>query len=69
MTDSAVKAELLRSFHVPGSPLILTNVWDADSARAVAAAEGTRAIATASHSISNRLFEFDHVNNITCGKP
>jgi 2-methylisocitrate lyase-like PEP mutase family enzyme len=54
MTDAAVKAELLRSFHVPGSPLILTNVWDADSARVVAAAPGTRALATASHSISDR---------------
>jgi 2-methylisocitrate lyase-like PEP mutase family enzyme len=49
-----VKAELLRSFHVPGSPLILTNVWDADSARVVAGVEGTRAIATASHTISDR---------------
>ena len=54
MTDAAVKAELLRSFHVPGSPLILTNVWDAESARVVAEAPGTRALATASHSISDR---------------
>jgi 2-methylisocitrate lyase-like PEP mutase family enzyme len=54
MTDAAVKAELLRSFHVPGSPLILTNVWDAESARVVAAANGTRALATASHTISDR---------------
>ena len=54
MTDAAVKAELLRSFHVPGSPLILTNVWDAESARVVAEAPGTRAIATASHPISDR---------------
>ncbi len=53
MTDAAVKAEVLRSFHVPGAPLILTNVWDAASARAVAAAPGTLALATASHSISN----------------
>jgi 2-methylisocitrate lyase-like PEP mutase family enzyme len=53
MTDSAVKAEVLRSFHVPGSPLILTNVWDVASALAVAEAQGTRALATASHSISN----------------
>ena len=55
MTDAAVQAELLRSFHVPGAPLILTNVWDGASAVAVAEAGGTRAIATASHSISNRL--------------
>src|SRR4051812_42330184 len=54
MTDAAVKAELLRSFHVPGSPLILTSVGDADPAGVAAAAPGTRALATASHSISDR---------------
>src|SRR5690606_38440960 len=46
MTTAAEKAELLRSLHVPGDPLILVNVWDAASARAVASAEGVRAIAT-----------------------
>lgn len=46
------KAELLRSLHVPGDPLILTNVWDAASARAVAAAPGVRALATASAAVS-----------------
>lgn len=51
MTQLA-KAELLRSLHVPGTPLILTNVWDAVTARIVAAADGVRAIATASHSVS-----------------
>jgi 2-methylisocitrate lyase-like PEP mutase family enzyme len=48
----AEKAELLHSLHVPGDPLIVTNVWDAASARAVAAAPGVRALATASHAIS-----------------
>lgn len=52
MTDTAQKAELLRALHVPGDPLIVTNVWDAASARAVAAIPGVRALATASHSIS-----------------
>lgn len=47
-----VKAELLRSLHVPGSPLIVTNVWDAITARVVAEAHGVRALATASHAIS-----------------
>lgn len=49
------QADLARSFdamHVPGDPLILVNVWDAISARAVASAPGARAIATASHAIS-----------------
>lgn len=52
MTTTAEKAELLRSLHVPGTPLILTNVWDAVTARIVAAAPGVKALATASHSIS-----------------
>ncbi|MCW4385614.1 isocitrate lyase/phosphoenolpyruvate mutase family protein [Salinibacterium sp. SYSU T00001] len=47
-----VKAELLRSLHVPGSPLIVPNVWDAVTARIVAQVEGVKALATASHSIS-----------------
>ena len=58
MTSTADKAALLDSLHVPGSPLIVTNVWDALSARAVAAAPGVTAIASASHSVSNtRGFE------------
>jgi 2-methylisocitrate lyase-like PEP mutase family enzyme len=47
-----VKAELLRSLHVPGSPLIVTNVWDAVTARIVSDVPGVKALATASHSIS-----------------
>lgn len=46
------KAELLRSLHVPGTPLIVSNVWDAVTARIVAAAPGVKAIATASHAVS-----------------
>ncbi|HYM57921.1 MAG TPA: isocitrate lyase/phosphoenolpyruvate mutase family protein [Solirubrobacteraceae bacterium] len=45
-------AEALRALHRPGDPLVLVNVWDAASARAVAAAPGCRAIATASWSIA-----------------
>ena len=52
MTTQAEKAELLRSLHVPGDPLILTNVWDAVTARLVAAVAGVKAIASASHSVS-----------------
>ena len=52
MTDLAAKARALREAHVPGDPLILVNVWDAASARTVAAAPGCRAIATASWSIA-----------------
>jgi 2-methylisocitrate lyase-like PEP mutase family enzyme len=52
MTKQSEKAELLRSLHVPGDPLILTNVWDAVTARIVAGVPGVRAIASASHSVS-----------------
>ena len=51
MTQLA-KAQLLGSLHVPGTPLIVTNVWDAISAKVVAAAPGVKAIATASHAVS-----------------
>jgi 2-methylisocitrate lyase-like PEP mutase family enzyme len=50
--DTIAKAELLRSLHVPGNPLIVTNVWDAVTARIVAAAPGVRALASASHAVS-----------------
>jgi 2-methylisocitrate lyase-like PEP mutase family enzyme len=53
MTTTAERAELLRSLHVPGDPLIVTNVWDAATARAVASAPGVRALATASHAVSD----------------
>lgn len=46
------KALLLDALHVPGDPLIVTNVWDAVTARTVAAAPGVRAIVTASHAVS-----------------
>lgn len=40
-----------RALHVPGDPLILVNIWDAGSARAVAAA-GAKAIATGSFGVA-----------------
>src|SRR5450830_2002064 len=52
MTSTAEKAALLASLHVPGEPLIVTNVWDAVTARIVAQARGVRALATASHAVS-----------------
>lgn len=39
------------ALHQPGDPLVLFNVWDAGSARAVAAA-GAKAIGTGSHSLA-----------------
>ncbi len=52
MTNTAAQADLLRSLHIPGTPLIVTNVWDAVTARIVAGAPGVKALATASHSVS-----------------
>lgn len=46
------RAHELARLHVPGSPLVLFNVWDAGSARAVAEA-GARAIATGSHPVAS----------------
>lgn len=46
------KAEILGSLHVPGTPLILYNIWDAGSAAAVAKA-GAKAIATGSYGVAN----------------
>lgn len=48
MTDPV---ETFRALHVPGDPLVLFNIWDAGSARAVAAA-GARAIATGSYGVA-----------------
>jgi 2-methylisocitrate lyase-like PEP mutase family enzyme len=44
-------AELFRSLHTPGSPLVLVNAWDVASARIVAAA-GARAVATTSAGVA-----------------
>jgi methylisocitrate lyase len=52
ITDTVRKAEQFRGFHIPGKPLVLSNVWDAGSARAVASA-GAKAIATSSWSVGH----------------
>lgn len=51
MSAQKTKADLFRSLHVAGAPLVLFNIWDAGSARAVAAG-GARAIATGSWSVA-----------------
>jgi 2-methylisocitrate lyase-like PEP mutase family enzyme len=52
MTDQARKVERFRGLHIPGEPLVLFNIWDAGSAKAVASA-GAKAIATGSWSVAN----------------
>ena len=45
------QVEQFRALHVPGDPLMLFNIWDAGSAKAVARA-GARAIATGSYGVA-----------------
>ena len=49
MSDSLLKR--FAALHVPGDPLVLFNLWDAGSARAVARA-GAKAVATGSASVA-----------------
>lgn len=59
MRDLATQAEELRARHFAGTPLVLANVWDAASARAVAAASHP-VIATSSAAIAASLGGADH---------
>ena len=45
------KIETFRALHVPGDPLVLFNIWDAGSAKAVAGV-GAKAIATGSYGVA-----------------
>ena len=47
----AVKARAFHALHKKGEPLVLYNIWDAGSAKAVAEA-GAKAIATGSWSVA-----------------
>lgn len=51
MTDAI---DRFRALHVPGRPLVLYNIWDAGSAKAVAAA-GAPALATGSYGVAEAL--------------
>src|SRR5262249_27925549 len=51
MGSQQEKADVFHSLHVRGRPLVLCNVWDAGSAKAVTAA-GARAIATGSWAVA-----------------
>ena len=51
MTDANRKADDFHALHVPGRPFVLFNIWDAGTAKAVAAS-GARAIATGSWSVA-----------------
>ncbi len=49
--DQAEKAHAFKALHVKGAPLVLWNIWDAGSAKAVADA-GAKAIATGSWAVA-----------------
>lgn len=51
MSSQKEKAEIFAGLHKKGEPVILFNIWDAGSAKAVADA-GAKAIATGSHSVA-----------------
>ena len=52
MADQKANAEQFRALHIRGKPLVLFNIWDAGSAKAVARA-GAKAIATGSWAVAN----------------
>ena len=63
MPDLAARARTLLDLHTAPEILVLTNVWDVVSARVVAATDGVRALATASHSIAS-TFGYEDGENI-----
>jgi 2-methylisocitrate lyase-like PEP mutase family enzyme len=50
--DQTRRAEDFHALHIAGNPLVLFNIWDAGSAKAVATS-GAKAIATGSWSVAN----------------
>ncbi|WP_322769065.1 isocitrate lyase/phosphoenolpyruvate mutase family protein [Frankia sp. Cr1] len=58
---ASVAAARLRELHVPGKPLVLPNVWDADSARSAVAA-GFPVVATSSVAVAESLGYSDGEN-------
>jgi len=58
-TQLQQRCDLLRSLHRPGSPLLLPNIWDVATARAVVAA-GFPVVATTSGGVAAALGYQDH---------
>jgi 2-methylisocitrate lyase-like PEP mutase family enzyme len=59
MTSLQERCDLLRSLHTPGDPLLLPNVWDVATARAVVAADFP-VVATTSAGVAVTLGYDDH---------
>ena len=62
MTDLSARASSLLALHTAPQVLVLPNVWDVVSARVVAATDGVKALATASHSIASTFGYADGEN-------
>jgi 2-methylisocitrate lyase-like PEP mutase family enzyme len=58
-SDLQARCDVLRSLHQPGAPLLLPNVWDVATARAVVAA-GFPVVATTSGGVAGALGFEDH---------
>ncbi|SES00599.1 Phosphoenolpyruvate phosphomutase [Lentzea xinjiangensis] len=52
MTSTADKATRLQALHAAPELLLVVNVWDAITAKVIAEAPGTQALATPSHGIA-----------------
>src|SRR5438034_8085500 len=65
LTDQTRKAEHFRALHIPGTPLLLFNIWDAGSAKAVAAA-GAKANATSSWRSEEHTSELQSHSDLVC---
>ncbi|MDX8150987.1 isocitrate lyase/phosphoenolpyruvate mutase family protein [Patulibacter brassicae] len=63
MSDLSARATRLLELHQAPEILVLANVWDVVSAQVVAATDGVRALATASHSIAS-TFGYEDGENI-----
>ncbi|KAI2642025.1 Phosphoenolpyruvate/pyruvate domain-containing protein [Xylaria nigripes] len=51
-TQKNATANLLKSLHQPGNPLVLPNVWDIPSARTIALLPTSKALATTSYAVA-----------------
>src|SRR5258708_40374017 len=58
MTDQQTRARTFRALHIAGHPIVLFNVWDPGSAKAVEAA-GAPALATGSWSVAAAFGQSD----------
>ena len=67
MSVQVAKANSFRALHVRGKPLVLFNIWDAGSAKAVAAS-GAKAVATGSWSVAaaNGFKDGEHIPLHSC---